>query len=171
MKIGIKGSKMIKKMIVISGLSLLLAMQQVSASIPKENTQSYLEKITSLNKPLLTGDGYSHIAYDCYKGGMYDEGLENAKKAIELEPTNYSYNLVGLLYLAKEDLNNALDSFIAANYYDYADENTVMRIFRLKELLGLNDEELHIRTELKFIELEHEDGIPEYDKIKEMLGE
>ncbi len=163
-------SKMIKKIIVISGLSLLLAMQHVSASIPKENSHLELEEMMNIDEFASISENYSDIAFDCYMNGEYEQGIENIKKSIELEPSNYNHSVLGMLYLAKEDLNNALDSFIAAHYYDYPDKKTVRNMLWLKKLIGLDDKEFRKRRDLKFIELDYENSIfLQYDKFNDIF--
>src|SRR3989338_2235678 len=84
-------------------------MQQADANIPKEDLTPDLEKTIDV---ALTSGGHSDIAFYSHEKGDYDLGLEEAKKAVEEDPTRYNYLLLSSMYLAKEDMINALNSLM-----------------------------------------------------------
>lgn len=157
---------MINKAIIISGLSLLLT-TNIDANIPEEDIKPDLEEITSIP---LTSEDRSDLACEYYLEGEYDKGIEEAKKAVELKPTNHNYKLLGSLYFAKEDMINTLNSLIAAYYYDQDDKFTKKALSRLKGIMELDDDRFNKAIKAKFLELDYEQGIfLQYDKFNDIF--
>ncbi|MDO8740088.1 MAG: hypothetical protein Q7J54_00765 [Candidatus Woesearchaeota archaeon] len=155
---------MIEKIAAAYLLSLLLT-TNVNANIPKEDLKPDLEKTLD---SALTSEGHSDIAFYYHEKGDYDLGLEEAKKAVKEAPTHYNYLLLSSMYFAKEDMINALNSLIAAYYYDQDDKHVKRALLKLKEIMGLDDSLFNRAIKVKFLELDRENDIfLQYDKFKD----